>query len=569
MSPPAARAALRTERSADRPDESMRFRAERSRTRWRFPASRTLLSDARTSGSDQASRVPASETTSTGPAVRQAMAIFPSVTGEGSLPLEAELSRRIEAPGAIRWYRSGMPAALLLAAALSVAAVPAPSPEALAAAWGQARVSPPSGSYAPKALGADLAKLVARSGGLLEVVERGSSAEGRPITVLSAGWGPEKVLLWSQMHGDEPTATCALADLLSHLVATRGEPATEQLLSRLTLLVLPMLNPDGAVRNDRRNAQGIDINRDAGELQTPEGRFLKSVRDRFTPTAGFNLHNQGALVTAGPAGPQSALSVLAVPGAEREPDGPAVARKKGLGAVMARAVEPFGAGRVARYDMSYTARAFGDSMSRWGTPTVLLETGGWDGPDEAERLVKLNFVALLSALHALARGEETLAAPVYDTLPFNARGRLVDLVLRDATVHGGRGLPPFHADVAVVRPRSFAGEGQRLAAATVTGVGDLDHLRGLSEVDATALVVAPAPPGGPAAWESTVAGFAARGLARDGVLLLDDDALARETSAWAAGFAITPWSTVDLVLLRRTEKGLAVDGFVRDGVRTR
>ena len=60
------------------------------------------------------------------------------------------------------------------------------------------------------------------------------------------------------MHGDEPTATCALADILSYLVATRAEPATQQLLSRLTLLVLPMLNPDGAIRNDRRNAQGIN-----------------------------------------------------------------------------------------------------------------------------------------------------------------------------------------------------------------------------------------------------------------------------------------------------------------------
>ncbi len=488
------------------------------------------------------------------------------------MPLEAELSRRIETRGALRWYRSGMPAALLLAAALSAAAAlppgpRTPGPEALSAAWTTARVSPPSGSYAPEALVADLESLVSRSGGLVTVAERGASAEGRPLLVLAAGTGPEKVLLWSQMHGDEPTATCALVDLLSHLVATRAEPATEQLLSRLTLLVLPMLNPDGAVRNDRRNAQGIDINRDAVELQTPEGRFLKAVRDRFAPTAGFNLHNQGALVTAGPTGPQSALAVLAVPGAESETDGPAVARKKGLGAVMARAAEPFGSGRVARYDMSYTQRAFGDSMSRWGTPTVLLETGGWDGPDEAERLVRLNFVVLLSALHALARGDEALAAPAYETLPFNVRGRLVDLVLRDATVHGGRELPPFHADVAFVRPRSFAGEGQRLAATIVSGVGDLDHLHGLTEIDAAGLVVAPAPAGGTAAWEKAVSALGVRGLAKDGLLLLDDAALAREAKAWADGRAIAPWTSVDLVLLRRTEKGLAVEGFVRDGMR--
>lgn len=464
-----------------------------------------------------------------------------------------------------------MPAFLLLAAALTAASpsAPAPSPRALDAAWAASRVSPSSGTWAPEALPGDLERLAARSGGLVRVIERGASTEGRPLLVLSAGTGPRKVLLWSQMHGDEPTATGALADVLSHLVATRDEPATAELLSKLTLLVLPMLNPDGAVRVDRRNAQGIDINRDAVELQSPEGRFLKAIRDRYTPEAGFNLHNQGALVTAGPAGPQSALAVLAVPGSDREADGPVLARKKGLCAVMAAAADAFGPGRVARYDMSYTERAFGDSMSRWGTPTVLLETGGWEGPDEAERLVRLNFVVLLSALHALARGTEAAAAPAYDAIPYNSRGRLVDLVLRHATVHGGRGLPPFHADVAFVRPRPFAGEGRRLEAATVTGVGDLDHLRGLDDVDAAGVVVAPAPPGGPAAWEKTRAGLAARGLAKDGLLLLDDAALARESKAWAGGLAITPWTAVDLVLLRKTEKGFAVDGFIREGIRTR
>ena len=327
-----------------------------------------------------------------------------------------------------------------------------------------------------------------------------------------------------------------------------------------------MLNPDGAARNDRRNAQGIDVNRDAIELQTPEGRFLKAVRDAHAPVAGFNLHNQGPLVTAGRTGPQAALSVLAVPGSDGEPDGPALRRKKGLAATIARAAESFAPGRVGRYDMDYTERAFGDSMSRWGTPTVLLESGGWHGPDEAARLVRLNFVVLLSALHALARGADRDAAPHYETLPYNARGRLVDLLLRDASVHGGRGLPPFHADVAFVRPRPFAGEGRRLDGATVTGVGDLAHLDGLEELDATGLVVAPAPPVGPRGWEKTLADLASRGHAKDGLLLLDDATLARESKAWAGGLAITPWAVVDLVLLRKTEKGLAVDRFVRDGV---
>lgn len=467
-----------------------------------------------------------------------------------------------------------MPGALLLSTLLA-AAVPAPSeaaappPEALQAAWAPARVSPPSGSYAPEALIANLERLAARSGGLVRIEAKGLSAEGRPILLLSAGSGPEKVLLWSQMHGDEPTATCALVDLLSHFVAARGEPATRQLLSRLTILAVPMLNPDGAARNDRRNAQGIDINRDALRLESPEGRFLKDLRDRYAPVAGFNLHNQSPLVGAGEAGMQVALAVLAVSSSESEPDGPALARKKGLAAHMARVAGVFAPGRVARYGTDYTERAFGDSMSRWGTPTVLVETGGWQGPGEEERLVRLNFVVLLSALHALARGEEALDAPSYESLPRNVRGHFVDLLVRGASVHGGRGLPPFAADMAFVRPRSFAGDGMRLLGAALADVGDLAHMSGLEEIDASGLVVAPAPAGGAAGWEKALAGLAARGLVRDGLLLLDDAALARESAAWAAGRAIVPWTEVDLVLFRRTEKGLALDGFVRDGVRTR
>lgn len=467
-----------------------------------------------------------------------------------------------------------MPASLLLAAAFSVAATappdgPGPSPEALRDAWAPARVSPPSGSYVPEALVGDLERLVARSGGLVRIEEKGMSAEGRPILLLAAGSGPEKVLLWSQMHGDEPTATCALVDLLSHLVATRAEPAMRRLLSRLTILAIPMLNPDGAARNDRRNAQGIDINRDALRLQSPEGRFLREVRERHRPFAGFNLHNQSPLVGAGEAGPQVALAVLAVSSSENEPDGPALVRKKGLAAHMARVATAFAPGRVARYETDYTERAFGDSMSRWGTPTVLVETGGWQGPGEEERLVRLNFVVLLSALHALARGEEALDAPAYDAIPRNVRGRYVELLLRGASVHGGRGLPPFTADLAFVRPRSFAGDGMRLLSAALADVGDLAHVRGLEEIDAAGLVVAPAPSGAAAGWEKVVAGLEARGLARNGLLLLDDAALARESAAWAAGRAIVPWTEVDLILLRRTEKGLVVDGFVRGGVRTR
>src|SRR4029453_16601221 len=104
--------------------------------------------------------------------------------------------------------------------------------------------------------------------------------------MMTVGSGPFRVLLWSQMHGDEPTATAALFDVFDYLSRHRNEPLVQRLLSQLTLHVVPMLNPDGAERFQRRNAQSIDINRDALRLQTPEGRALKALRDRLNPQVG-------------------------------------------------------------------------------------------------------------------------------------------------------------------------------------------------------------------------------------------------------------------------------------------
>ena len=45
--------------------------------------------------------------------------------------------------------------------------------------------------------------------------EIGRSAEGRPLYAVTFGQGPATVLLWSQMHGDEPSHTMGLADLFA------------------------------------------------------------------------------------------------------------------------------------------------------------------------------------------------------------------------------------------------------------------------------------------------------------------------------------------------------------------
>ena len=56
--------------------------------------------------------------------------------------------------------------------------------------------------------------------GLYRREEIGRSLEGRAIEHVWFGTGATHVLLWSQMHGDEPTATCALLDVLIECLET-------------------------------------------------------------------------------------------------------------------------------------------------------------------------------------------------------------------------------------------------------------------------------------------------------------------------------------------------------------
>src|SRR4051812_33549491 len=253
--------------------------------------------------------------------------------------------------------------------------VPMP-PQELAQIWDAEHVSPPL----PPLLDHDeverrlnAVSVSDPNGFILERV--GESLEGRSINMVTVGSGPFRVMLWSQMHGDEPTATAALFDVFEYFHRHHADPAVQRILSSLTLYVVPMLNPDGAERFQRRNAQGIDINRDALNLQTAEGQVLKAVRDRFNPRVGFNLHNQNWNTSVGDPPPPASISLLSVAYDKTRSENAGRKLTKKLCAVIRDALEPFASGQIGRYDEEFEVRAFGDNMTLWGTPVVLIETG--------------------------------------------------------------------------------------------------------------------------------------------------------------------------------------------------
>jgi len=319
-------------------------------------------------------------------------------------------------------------------------------------------------------------------GGAVRQEEVGRSAEGRPLYLLRFGNGPRTVLLWSQMHGDESTATMSLADVVRTL--HEGAPRTRLWADSLTILMIPMLNPDGAARFRRHNMYGIDINRDARRLSTPEARTLKGVHTRYQPDFGFNLHDQNPRTRVGPGERTAAIALLAPAAEEPGTDRAVATRALHLAATLRDAAEAVVPGHVTRYDDSYNPRAFGDLVQQWGTSTVLIESGGWYDDPEKQVLRRANFVMLTRAFDAIATGGY-VNTPIerYTLLPENGRA-LRDLVIRNATVVIP-GMQPYRADLAIDVQDGPITRDQ----GSIAEIGDLEGVLARDDFDADGLFV--------------------------------------------------------------------------------
>ncbi|WP_282017465.1 M14 family metallopeptidase [Salegentibacter mishustinae] len=266
-----------------------------------------------------------------------------------------------------------------------------------------------------------------------KVTKVGESIEGRPLQLISVGEGDVDVFLWSQMHGDESTATMAIFDILNFLDSEAFLEEKEEMLKNVKLHFLPMLNPDGAARFQRRNLLGVDINRDALRLQSPESKTLKNVRDSLDADFGFNLHDQSAYYNAERTPKPATISYLA----------PAYNYEKSINEVRGAAMQvivqmnnilqEYAPGQVGRYNDDFEPRAFGDNIQKWGTSTILIESGGFPNDPEKQEIRKLNFVSILAAIFSIADGDyKNAEISKYEEIPNNDR-KLFDLKLTGLT----------------------------------------------------------------------------------------------------------------------------------------
>lgn len=323
-----------------------------------------------------------------------------------------------------------------------------------------------------------------RGNNRFEITTAGRSFQGRDIYLVKAGTGPTKILLWSQMHGDEATATMALLDIFTFLSGSNDglDEYRRTILERTTLYFVPMLNPDGAEVFERRNAQGIDMNRDAQRLQTPEGRLLQTLQQELRPDFGFNLHDQNIRYTAGKTPRPATISLLAPPIDEQNTVNDV--RKKAIQVIVQlnRHLQTLIPDQIGRWPDDFEPRAFGENVQQWGTSTILVESGGYANDPEKQFIRKLNFVLLLDAFHQIAT-ESYIAEPTdaYERIPINEK-YLFDLLIRNATFHD------YRVDVGINRTEKTVGS-DFYYESQIDDWGDLSVFYGYQEWDAKGLQV--------------------------------------------------------------------------------
>lgn len=125
------------------------------------------------------------------------------------------------------------------------------------------------------------------------------SVEGRPIEVLTFGEGERTILLMAGVHGGEKNGVGLVTSVLEKL------RACDPLSLQDRIVVIPLVNPDGFEAGTRRNARGIDINRNfptkdflgtedapggVEPASEPETRAILEVVGRFRPYLIITLH---------------------------------------------------------------------------------------------------------------------------------------------------------------------------------------------------------------------------------------------------------------------------------------
>ncbi|MBR7743422.1 carboxypeptidase [Phycicoccus sp. BSK3Z-2] len=268
----------------------------------------------------------------------------------------------------------------------------------------------------------------------------GQSVKGRDLYLASWVSDPDNptILYLTQQHGNEQLTTEGAMQFIKHLGTGKGSGV----LDGVNVLVVPMLNPDGAMgdvdfdlsgyiaKGDRHltryNANEVDLNRDHVVREQPETQALhENVLQAYDIDYMIDLHHQGAY---------SAIDEGFVSGSILHPTTPNVDAdvlegSKRLGSVVYDAVDSKGWGLLGKYSGGSAETISRNGLAvEYGISTLLFEMRGMAdhaaengdyvlGARSSGYLVQQTVVTLSETAAAIADGSiETADTSFWDTL---------------------------------------------------------------------------------------------------------------------------------------------------------
>ncbi|MGC6430718.1 MAG: M14 family zinc carboxypeptidase [Jejuia sp.] len=258
----------------------------------------------------------------------------------------------------------------------------------------------------------------------------GKSVLGDDIYSIKLGSGPKKILMWSQMHGNESTTTKAIFDFINTCIS--GSHITEDILVGCTILIVPILNPDGAKAYTRVNANLVDLNRDAQNLTQPESVVLRNIFKSFKPDFCFNLHGQRTIFSAGNKPHSATVSFLAP---AQDENCTITANRKIAMAIIAKmndGLQKIIPNQVGTYDDDFNLNCVGDTFQSKNVPTILFEAGHYKNDYFREKTRELIYVSYIIALSVIAIDKiDPSCYEAYLKIPENQK-LFFDVIIRNA-----------------------------------------------------------------------------------------------------------------------------------------
>lgn len=312
------------------------------------------------------------------------------------------------------------------------------------------------------------------------LTEIGRSELNKPIYKLTLGKGPKNILLWTQMHGNETTGTLSCLDLLKFFENENN--CSHEILSKFTLDIIFMLNPDGAEIWTRRNRLGIDINRDFLAASSIEMQVLKKTASEKKYDLAFNLHDQRTIF--GVEGKKEPATLAFLSPSESVDRKVTETRKKSMGLIadIYKEISKLLPNKISRFTDEFYPRSVGDNFQKLGIPTILFEGGHFPKDYYRQKTRRYFTLSLITALYyASVKDEWQKGYELYNEIPNNSLS-FFDIIYRNVRIREDK---KETVDIGIQYVEKITkGENELSFIAKIEDIGDLSFMYGHDEIDA-------------------------------------------------------------------------------------